>query len=90
MLKLQEARIPTRWKAPAAVAMMLPRNSELGQGFSKTEITAGYDKVKNQTAIDLLLRSGPAKLTAQGMVTLRTSTISGGLSFSDGIRTWPQ
>jgi alpha-tubulin suppressor-like RCC1 family protein len=68
----------------------LKQHLKLGRGAGKTEIKANYNKTKNQTAINLVLRSGPAKLTAQGLVILRTSTISGGLSFSDGIRTWPQ
>jgi hypothetical protein len=84
-------RIEYQWNTDAGgTVTSLKQHLELGQGSSKTEITAGYDKAKNQTAIDLVLRSGPAKLTAPGMVTLRTSTISGDLSFSDGIRTWPQ
>jgi Regulator of chromosome condensation (RCC1) repeat len=84
-------RIEYQWNTDAGgTVTSLKQHLELGQGSIKTEITAGYDKAKNQTAIDLVLRSGPAKLTAPGMVTLRTSTISGDLSFSDGIRTWPQ
>jgi alpha-tubulin suppressor-like RCC1 family protein len=84
-------RIEYQWNTDAgATVTSLKQHLELGQGSSKTEITANYNKTKNQTAIDLVLRSGPAKLTAPGLVTLRTSTISGGLSFSDGIRTWSQ
>ena len=84
-------RIDYQWNTDAGGAVTsLKQHLELGQGAGKTAIMANYDKVKNQTAIDLVLRSGPAKLTAQGLVTVRTSTISGGLSFSDGIRMWPQ
>ena len=84
-------RIEYQWNTDAGgTVTSLKQHLDQGQGAGKTEITANYDKAKNQTAIDLVLRSGPAKLTAPGLVTLRTSTISGGLSFSDGIRTWPQ
>ena len=84
-------RIEYQWNTDAGgTVTLLKQHLELGQGASKTEIMAHYEKAKNQTAIDLVLRSGPSKLTAQGLVTLRTSTINGGLSFSDGIRTWPQ
>ena len=84
-------RIEYQWNTDAGgTVTSLKQHIELGQGAGKTEIMAHYDKAKNQTAIDLVLRSGPAKFTAPGMATMRTSTISGDLSFSDGIRTWPQ
>src|SRR5262249_54448412 len=84
-------RIEYQWNTDAGgTVTSLKQHLELGQGSGKTEIKANYNKTKNQTAIDLVLRSGPAKFTAPGMATMRTSTISGGLSFSDGIRTWPQ
>ena len=84
-------RIEYQWNTDAGgTVTSLKQHLELGQGSSKTEITARYDKAKNQTVMNVVLPTGPAKFTAPGMVTLRTSTISGGLSFSDGIRTWPQ
>jgi hypothetical protein len=64
--------------------------SDAGPGSGKTDIIARYDKVKNQNGINVVLHTGPAKFTAPGMVSLRTSTINGNLSFSDGTRTWPQ
>jgi hypothetical protein len=84
-------RIEYQWNTDAGCTVTsLKQHLELGQGAGKTEITANYDKAKNQTGINVVLHTGPAKFTAPGLVTLRTSTISGDLSFSGGIRTWPQ
>jgi hypothetical protein len=84
-------RIAYNWKTDAAGTITsLKQHLTLARGSSKTEITARYDTVKNQTVLNVVLPTGPAKFTAPALVTLRTSTISGDLSFSDGIRTWPQ
>jgi hypothetical protein len=90
VMKPPQNRIEYDWNTDVrGTVTSLKQHLMLARGAGKTEITANYNKVKKQTGMDVVLPTGPAEFTAPGMVILRASTISGDLSFSDGIRTWP-
>ena len=90
VIRPPQNRIAYSWDVDASgTVTSLKQHLELDRGAGKTEITAQYDSVKKQTVIDVVHATKAAKLTAPGMVSFRTGTISGHLGFSDGTRTWP-
>jgi alpha-tubulin suppressor-like RCC1 family protein len=83
-------RIEFRWNTDASGAITkLDQHLSLDKGATKTEIVTHYDSKTNQTDIQLVLPTGPQKLTEPGLVIVQTATVNGSLSFSDGTHVWP-
>jgi alpha-tubulin suppressor-like RCC1 family protein len=83
-------RIEFHWNTDASGAITkLTQHVKLDKGAAKTEIMTHYDSKTNQTDIQLVLPTGPQKLTEPGLVIVQTATVNGSLSFSDGTRVWP-
>jgi hypothetical protein len=83
-------RIEFHWNTDASGAITkLTQHVKLDKGAARTEIMTHYDSKTNQTDIQLVLPTGPQKLTEPGLVIVQTATVNGSLSFSDGTRVWP-
>jgi hypothetical protein len=67
----------------------LDQHLKLDKGASKTEIMTHYDSKTNQPDIQVVLPTGPQKLTEPGLVIVPAATVNGNLSLSDGTRIWP-
>jgi alpha-tubulin suppressor-like RCC1 family protein len=83
-------RIEFHWNTDATGAITkLDQHVKLDKGSTKTEIMTHYDGKTNRTDIQLVLPTGPQKLSEPGLVIVQAATVNGSLSFSDGTRVWP-